>query len=301
MENKNILHEMNVLKGIAITAVVIIHLDPLLLNSSSYIKRAILTFGSFMYIFMFVSGFLYGHSRIEIKSLSAYCDFVAKKFKRLMVPYFILSLIILLLKYIAGNFIVLKVPLDQNFWKYILINPAGGFSEFLWFLYVLFLIFMIFPVLKNLSKNSYVLFLIVIFIYFYPIKDGYYFNYERVKYYLVFFYIGYLCSKNQFGMKSINIKLYYLTCFISFAILFIEKDTFSELLAEVTTIYESHRLVELFLGTLGTLSFYHLSVYLARKKNILFRMANYVGLYSSAIYILHTISIGTITVLFVNI
>ncbi len=249
---------------------------------------------------MFVSGFLYGFSDTEIFSWPKYYAFVVKKFKRLMIPYFVVSLIVLVLKYIAGKYFPLVRPVDSDFWIYIFFNPSGGYASFLWFLYVLFIIFAIFPLLKYFSKNAYVLFLVALVIYFYPIGHNVYFNIDSVNYYLIFFYIGYLYSQTDF--RKINIYAKYL-CPLLFAlsiICFINRDYSIYYVNQFMPFRYSKNLVNLLMGTLGLFSLYYMSVLITNGKKHIFRLFHYIGVFSAAIYMLHTIFMSPVKILMIE-
>lgn len=292
-KDKLIIPEINILKGIAIVCVVLFHMYPPLSRSTghfwSYFRNIIDMVQ--MPTFMFASGFLYGFSGSEILSKSDYYAFVKKKFKRLMIPYLTVSLIIFFIKYLVGFFVTLKYPVDQNFWKYIIFHPYEGFATFLWFIYVLFIIFLIFPIMKKYLKNSYILFLLILMIYFIPLPGYVYFNLDLVRTQLVFFYIGYLYATNR--ERSLNIHPKYLCLFftIIFGFLYIKQAVFWDSLGQ----FMAYRLTNLLFGISGMISLYYLSVLLSKKKNLLFYIFNIMGVYVAAIYLLHTIPMGLVS------
>ncbi len=298
MAKKTSLHEMDVLKGIAIIFVVVVHLHPLLINYK--VKNTILSFHSFMYIFMFVSGFFYGFSGTVISSWDHYRLFVIKKFKRLMIPYFVVSFIVLILKVFASRFVVLVKPADYNFWKYILFNPAGGYAAFLWFLYVLFIIFMIFPLMNYFVKNAYVLFLMIFLIYFLPVSNNFYFNLDYVKFYLLFFYIGYIYSHAQFGKINVYSKYWCPLFFALFILCYLNNRQFIIYFNQVIPFMNGKDIVNLMLGVLGIFSFYYLSVLISNNKKHIYRSLNFIGLYSPAIYLFHTIFMSPAKILMIE-
>lgn len=132
---KQYFNEINIMRGMAVLCVVIGHSfnpteTPTILG---FIKSFVYCFH--MPAFFFISGFLEGEKR---RSSSEKKQAIIKKAKRLMIPYFFLTLVTALLKVVFGAFarnplnystLVVDVLIGRN-------NPNGG----LWFLYALFVI-----------------------------------------------------------------------------------------------------------------------------------------------------------------
>lgn len=123
------------MRGMAVLCVVIGH------SFNPTETRTILGFiKSFVYcfhtpVFFFISGFLEGEKRCSISEKK---QAIVKKAKRLMVPYFFLTVVTAVLKLLFGVFarnllnystLAVEVLIERN-------NPNGG----LWFLYALFVI-----------------------------------------------------------------------------------------------------------------------------------------------------------------
>ena len=298
MTNKETLYELNALKGIAIIGVVIIHLPVQLVSMSpmSSLLSLINKFQSFMPVFIFVSGFLFGYSNTNINSIKNYYTFIQRKFKRLMVPYFVLSMIVLMLKYTGNKYFVLQHPVGIDFWKYLLFNPMRGFAAFLWFIYVLFIIFMIFPVMNKVIKNPWLLLLAILILYFYPTHQMY-FELHLVKQYLIYFYVGVLFSHYKFNVTSIRTIYSSIVLFIAFVFLLLQAELVVDLMNNILNDDTSQRLYRLSFNLTGALSLYYLFLLSSIKKTYLFRMFSYLGIYSSSIYLLHTIVIGPVQLL----
>lgn len=128
-------NEINIMRGMAVLCVVIGHS----FNSTAtptflgFIKSFVYCFH--MPAFFFISGFLEGENK---RNFSEKKQAIVKKAKRLMVPYFFLTVISVLLKLLFGAFarnplnystVVVDILIGRN-------NPNGG----LWFLYALFII-----------------------------------------------------------------------------------------------------------------------------------------------------------------
>ncbi len=249
-----------------------------------------------MEIFMFSSGFLFGISKLEISSFSDYYTFVRKKFKRLIVPYFVLSGIILLFKFTAQHFVTIKNPVKIEFWKYIIFNPFEGFATFLWFLYILFVVFIIFPVLQKILRNPIALFVFIFVIFLMPFPSFSYFNHYSLRRFLLVFYTGYLYS--GFKFESINKFSLYLFILVSLTLILLNDQwrPIMHVLKTFTTEYSAYNFMNYIEILLGTFVFYYLSVLIKTYKGPLFHITKYLGSYSAPIYLLHTISMGGIRI-----
>jgi peptidoglycan/LPS O-acetylase OafA/YrhL len=295
------LEEINILKGIAIIGVIIKHMQITFINQSanSFFMNIFAEF--YMEIFMFASGFLFGFSRVEISSLDDYVAFIKKKFKRLMVPYFVISGVIFATKLIASKITTLYFPVSTDFWKYLLFNPVGGFATFLWFLYFLFATFLVFPVMQKLIKNSFLLWTLLLSACLIPIQPFFYFNPGLLRWFLLFFCAGYIYSNMNY--EAINEYSKYL-CLLTFAllgILVVSGDSIAGYLSVYINNYTVEQFLRIIIILLGTLAYYYLSVYIIKRKNFLFHVMKYLGTYSTSIYLLHTIAMGAAIYLFINV
>ena len=132
---KQYFNEINIMRGMAVLCAVIGHSfnpteTPTILG---FIKSFVYCFH--MPAFFFISGFLEGDKR---RSIGEKKQAIIKKARRLMIPYFFLTVVTAVLKMLFGVFarnplnystIVVDVLIGRN-------NPNGG----LWFLYALFVI-----------------------------------------------------------------------------------------------------------------------------------------------------------------
>jgi hypothetical protein len=301
VKKSGVLEEIFVLKGIAIIGVIIMHIYPPLINQSfTHLLKNIFTKFS-MEIFMFTSGFLFGYSRSKIQTLSDYMTFVYKKFKRLMIPYFVLSGIILLLKSIAAGYVTLRSPVNQDFWKHIIFNPIGGYATFLWFLYFLFLTFLTFPILLKIIRNHSLLLTLLLVASLIPIPQFFYFNHELYRWFLFFFCSGYVYSYMQ--RESFNRYGMYL--FIPIFGLSMILSEYRDSAADVLSVYMHHysavQLLKVMIVLLGSLAYYFLSLYIKKKMNPVSYFMKYLGMYSASIYLLHTISMGLVRIFFIDV
>lgn len=257
-----------------------------------------------MFLFMFASGFLFGHSQFKIVSMSDYWIYIRKKFKRLMIPYLTISIILLIIKYIAGSIVSLKFPINENFWKFIIFGPDHGFATFLWFIYVLFIIFMLFPIIEYIIKSPIILMLFLLIINYVPlpIPPYFFFNIKLVIFYLPFFYFGYIYSKINNLKKEYRVFAHLLPLYITlYTVLLYWKQEIILNLNQYMRHELSITICDQVIGIFCILSFYYLSTLIANmKKGLLFRVFFYIGEYSMSIYLLHTVSMGIVTVLLIQ-
>jgi fucose 4-O-acetylase-like acetyltransferase len=133
---------IDIARAICIILVVIGHYLPdnspnwyLILNNIIYAFH--------MPLFMFVSGYICS----AVKKNTGYKDFVLNKFKRLIIPYFFVSIVIISIKLLTEKNMHLENPISLSSFYEIFYFPSAGF--FLWFIYVLFLIFLMIPFVNN--------------------------------------------------------------------------------------------------------------------------------------------------------
>jgi len=301
--DRPILYEIYILKGIAISGLIVLHTYLPIINPPTY-KLILKIIGPYaMPIFMFASGFLFGFSRTEIYSSLDYALLIRKKFRRLMIPYFVVWGIYITAEFgmeIASSFTSLNYRVDRDFWKYILFYPSKGTALHLWFLYHLFLVFMAFPLLKRFLRNHFLLFLSISILYIAPIPKFSYFNHNALREVFMFFCLGYLYSLWRF--EDINRYSKYLSI-ISLGLLILlsrERLVLRESLEAFLNPYTAKRILKLVILSLGVLFYYYLSVSIKAYK-ILSNLLGYLGVYSAPIYLFHHISLVSARILLVNV
>ena len=65
--------------------------------------------------------------------------------------------------------------------------------------------------------------------------------------------------------------------------------------------YAVHVLVNFLMSLIGIMTYYYLSVVVKNSQSRLFRMLKKIGTYSAAIYLFHSISMGAVRIIFVDI
>ncbi len=148
---------IDIAKGFAIILVVIGHFR------SEYMPRGydIMVDVIYMFhmpLFMFVSGFLYQATRRAI----SYRKFISGKFRRLMVPYFTVSVLVILLKLFMAGMLPVDHPVTWMSFVEILYSPAAGF--YLWFIWALWWMMVIIPLFKTpMSRKMLLAFSAILF------------------------------------------------------------------------------------------------------------------------------------------
>lgn len=149
---------IDVAKAFAIILVVIGHFtDPHMPEAYDVIREVIYMFH--MPLFVFASGFLYEAVRRPV----SYGSFVARKFHRLMVPYFITSVIIILLKISMSGILPMDNPVSLFSLIEMFYLPSAGY--FLWFVWALWWMQIIMP-LFNRIRSRILLFILSLILYF---------------------------------------------------------------------------------------------------------------------------------------
>lgn len=88
-----------------------------------------------MPLFIFISGYFFALTRKE----EEFVTFIGKKFRRLMIPYFVISIAVITCKLIGQQFLYVESPVEWQAYYRMFYLPAAGF--YLWFIFALFIIF----------------------------------------------------------------------------------------------------------------------------------------------------------------
>lgn len=204
--------EINIARGIGIFLVVLGHSFPTDDYNNNflwvYIHKFIYSFH--MPLFFFISGFC-AIKIYEITDVKKYTDYVKNKFKRLMVPYFLVTFMAIPIKLLMNRFAQRPVTLSKLVID-ILIYPWDNPIIFFWFIYTLFLIFLTVPLLNKIS-TKYVMILFII-INLLPIHYPKLLNISGLICYITYFYIGILIRKGYSKFTRLEHKgLISLVCF----------------------------------------------------------------------------------------
>lgn len=181
----------DIAKALCIILVVIGHYIP----SDSpqwYVNLRLWIYSFHMPLFMLASGYIY----MAFKKQEPYLTFVAKKIRRLMIPYFVVSVIIVSIKLFTQSSMYVENPVTAFSFVRILYLPEAGF--FLWFIWALFTTFLVVPLFKTRAARS-VLFLVAIALHYFPIEGTPVFAIHSSLHMLVFFMLGVSCVDWKFA------------------------------------------------------------------------------------------------------
>ena len=143
-----------------------------------------------MPLFMFASGYIYNATQKEI----GYGAFISKKVKRLLIPYFSVSFIVITIKLLTQGNALVENPVTIMSYLQVFWLPSAGF--FLWFIWALWWIFVLIPVFKT-KQSRMVLFVLSIILFFLPVEFPSIFCLAEFKDMLIYFMLGVVCYDNK--------------------------------------------------------------------------------------------------------
>ena len=139
-----------------------------------------------MPLFMFASGYIYMATKRDIP----YKDFLLKKVKRLMVPYFSVSVIIISIKLLTEGHAYVQNPVTIFSYLKLLYLPEAG--DFLWFIWALWWMFILVPLFKT-KKMRLGLFGFAVILHYVPNFLPEYFCLRQFQNMLLYFMLGVVC------------------------------------------------------------------------------------------------------------
>lgn len=139
-----------------------------------------------MPLFMFASGYIYNATKKE----TSYGAFITRKVKRLMIPYFSVSFIVITIKLLTQGNALVENPVTIMSYLQVFWLPSAGF--FLWFIWALWWIFVLIPAFKT-KQSRMVLFALSVILFFLPIDFPSTFCLAEFKDMLIYFMLGVVC------------------------------------------------------------------------------------------------------------
>jgi fucose 4-O-acetylase-like acetyltransferase len=273
--NTNRLTFIDIARAICIILVVIYHYRPE--NSPDwYLALNNIAVSFRIPLLMFISGYIYTIAKKTMK----YKDFVFNKFKRLIVPYFFVSILIIFIKLLTEKDMYLENPVSISSFYEMFYFPAAGF--FIWFVYALFLIFLIIPFIDTPQKLT-VFLIISLIILLIPIPSSMYIFYlAQLKGYLFYFVFGcFIATKTN--IKLIIDKIPSVIFLAFFAILYAVK---------LVIHTEFIPLLNLFLSVSGIFFIISISMRIDKKANSVKSFFVKLSSYTYTIYLFHTTAEG---------
>ena len=158
-----------------------------------------MTFRAWIYsfhmpLFMFASGYIY----MAFKRDEPYSFFVIKKIRRLMIPYFVVSVIVVSIKIATQSSMYVENPVTAMSYVKILYLPEAGY--FLWFIWALLTMFLLVPLFKTKIARL-VLFVVAIVLHYLPVEGPAVFALHNSMHMFVYFMLGVCCV--DWGLSSI--------------------------------------------------------------------------------------------------
>lgn len=273
-------------KGFAIICVVLGHFTPSYMPSVyQHLKDGVYLFH--MPLFMLLAGFLFQNSVERRQKTLRIIPFIKKKFLRLMVPYFFLSLCIAILNLILQQFIRVKQQVTCAYFIKMCYENIGGSATFLWFLYTLFLIFIIAIVFVRIPKGQYLLLFLACIFHFLPLPSALYM--DAVGTYLIYFVTG------TYVYKSFRE-----TDFVSYKkiLLFICSFILSYIVLQNISSPFLRSLVTCLCGLSACMVILYVSYVCIKWNNLFIRALRIVGNYSSYIYLLHMMGVYPVRMMY---
>ena len=173
---------IDIAKAICIVLVVVGHVDSH--SFPQWYRTIILGIYTFhMPLFMFASGYLYSLTKKE----EPYLVFLRKKFRRLMIPYFVCSFFIISLKLFLDYCFDVKTTMSASSYFFVFFKPEAGY--FLWFIWSLWLIFIIVPFFKS-KRQRLILFLFSVIVHYFAKEFTDVFSLTPTKYMFMYFMAG---------------------------------------------------------------------------------------------------------------
>lgn len=180
------------IRAIAIILVVIGHFAPD--YSPEWWKQLHSLIYSFhMPLFLIISGFVYAISKYK-----SYADLLMRRSKRLLLPYFSASIIIIGLKFFTDSFLSIENPVDETAFFKIFLLPEAGY--FLWYIFVLFESIALVGLCRQNKICHCGLLLLAAVLYYLPIELSDYFCLNEFKRFFVFFMMGVIVA--DFDIKK---------------------------------------------------------------------------------------------------
>lgn len=151
-----------------------------------------------MPVFMFASGYIY----LTFKKDEPYSKFIIKKVKRLMVPYLVVSALIVAIKLLSQRGMYVQNPVTLTSYLRIFYMPEAGY--FLWFVWALFTMFCIVPLLKTKTERAAIFCVAAILHYWQPTEYTHILALDETLKMLIWFMFGCMCVDNKSAVETIG-------------------------------------------------------------------------------------------------
>lgn len=262
---------IDIAKAICIILVVIGHYHPDNAPQWYHITWEII-YSFHMPLFFFASGYIYIATR---KETDTYIKPVLKKIKRLLIPYFSTSFIIITLKLLSERNLSVENPVSYKAYLEVFCYPSAG--VFLWFVWVLFTIFLIIPLFKTPRQRLF-LFGVGLFLYYLPGSFDPIFCLNKFKIMFIYFCLGTVVKDYNKYLKSIISINPVLPILLFAAALFLKFHLRGSL----------EFLVDMITAVAGTYAVCSLSLFINKKGGYIKTALISISFYIFIIYLFHT-------------
>lgn len=171
-------------KAICIVLVVVGHYDPAG-EPMWWAKGREFIYLFHMPLFFFASGYVY---RLTLRMGETYGAFAAKKLRRLMLPYLVMSCLIITLKLLSSDGLHVENPVSASSYLRMFVYPEAGY--FLWFVWSLMEVFLLVRVFSWAKRGKILFLLFSLLLYFLPVELPRMFCLAQTKIYMVYFAAG---------------------------------------------------------------------------------------------------------------
>lgn len=217
-------------------------------------------------VFMTLSGFLVSYTKQLEKY--GYKGFIIRRTVRLLTPYFVVSVLMLIPKFLIGKFTGISISLRVSDIIYQLLTPREGILPHLWFLLTLWILCLAIPLLRIGMKNKWTslgLAVITLVLIFLP-KATNVCAIGDVQIYVFWFCLGLFLGEKQIDLSKVKLISAILLAIVAVGYLFIrllwEQNKYSWflysmicLIAVVSLAKYAERPLEKWCGFIGKYSF----------------------------------------------
>lgn len=283
------LNYLDVLSGIAILGVVLIHAHAYYMIEGAKFYRDGLLWAKFPFsdnildfiitysvcLFLFIAGYKY-EINSQINDTMSYIIYVKKRFVKIIIPFWVISFFLL-----SYNYIFNKIG-NMNIKQLVIIffNTLIGKTPVVytyWFIPMFIFVSLSYPILRKLIKNNYlrIIFLIAIKVLFDIFLFAQYFPWPlNFLSFIIYFEIGTICYRNINHLLS---KKLFIPILSIFMFLFVLRNI-------NTSIEVDGKLLEL-LKFIGPITSFYVAYYLDRFR--ISKFLSWLGYYSWIIYLYH--------------
>lgn len=260
-------------KGLGIILVAAGHYFPV--NSPDYwVEFRSIVYSFHMPLFFVIAGYF-----AKAVEPSGYLDMINKKLRRLVIPFLSAAVLLFVIKFVSGKFVVLDFPVSVASATSVVINPKSSFAPLLWFVYTLFLIFCVFPIAYWLhGRRSWALLASSIVLSLLSVTDL--FSINNVLRNFPFFVFGYALSNTSLSWLVSGVRPFagfLFTASVFLALHILERSNLTGI-----------ALPALLAGLFGSLMCIYLSK-IFELSELLSRVLTTCGILSMGIYLFHTV------------